>query len=106
MGVKGRKAEMKSQNRGCFSTGESKGADISAGKESADQIASGDRQVQVRRVRLVVVNGNPGRARAAQVVTGESLQRVQGRLIVGALDANGNAFAGLEQARRRYNWNA
>ena len=56
-------------------------------------------------MRLVVVNSNPSGSRPSQVVTGESLQRVQGRLVVRSLDANGDAFAGLEQARRRDNRN-
>ena len=57
-------------------------------------------------MRLVVVNRNPSGSRPPQVVTGESLQRAQCRLVVGALDAKGDAFAGLEQASRRDNRNA
>jgi hypothetical protein len=107
MGVKGRTAEMKSQKQRLrFLTRKPKRADIAAGKESSDQVASRDWQVKVRRVRLVVVNGNPSGSRPSQVVTRESLQRVQGRLVVGAFDAKGDAFPSLEQACRRYNWNA
>ena len=40
-------------------------ADISAGKESADDISPRDRQIEVRRVRLVVVNREAQWARAA-----------------------------------------
>ena len=48
---------------------------------------------------LVMMNGDSRRARPAQVVARESLQRVHRRLIVGALDANRDALAGLEQSR-------
>jgi hypothetical protein len=95
-----------SETEAAFLTRKPKRADIAAGKESSDQVASRDWQVKVRRVRLVVVNGNPSGSRPSQVVTRESLQRAQGRLVVGAFDAKGDAFPSLEQACRRYNWNA
>ena len=57
-------------------------------------------------MRLVVMNCDSSGPRAAQVIAGEGLQRIQRKLIVGALDAHRDALAGPEQARRRDNRNA
>ena len=79
---------------------QAKRADIATGKESADQVTARDRQVQVRRVRFIVMDGDSRWARAAQMIARQRLQGIHGRLVVGALDANRNALAGLEQPRR------
>src|SRR5262245_17429010 len=79
--------------------------DITPRKESANDIAACDRQIQVRWVGLVVVNGDPSRARAPQVITSKGLQRIYRGLVVRAFDANGDALASLKQAGGRHDWN-
>src|SRR5713226_1343564 len=57
-------------------------ADIATGKESADQVTARDRHIQVRRVRFIVMDGDPRRAWAAQVIARQRLQGIHGRLVV------------------------
>src|SRR5688572_12625607 len=84
---------------------EAEGGDVASGKESADQDAPRDWQIEMRRARLVVVNGDARRARPPQVVACQRLQRIDGRLVVGAFDANGDALTGLKKTRRWHDWN-
>ena len=51
-------------------------------------------------MRLVVVDGDPRRPRAAQVIAREGLKRIYRRLVIGAFNAQRDALAGLKQTRR------
>jgi len=79
---------------------QAKGGNIATGKERADDVSAGDRQIEMRWMILVMVNCDARRARPAQMVARKSLQGINRRFIVGAFDAEGDAFAGLEQSRR------
>src|SRR5262245_7187077 len=80
-------------------------ADIAPRKKSTNNIAACDGKIQVRWLRLIMVDGNPSRARAPQVITSKGLQRIYRRLVVRALDANGDTLTGLEQAGGRHDGN-
>ena len=75
---------------------QSEQADISAGEKRSDDIAARDRQIQMRRVRLVVMNRDARGPWPAHVIAREGLQRIYRRLVVGALDAERDALAGLK----------
>src|SRR5512145_2125098 len=80
-------------------------ADVAAGEKSSDDVAAGDRQIEMRRVRLVVMNGYAQWSRAAQMIARQGLQGIYRRLVVGAFDAQRDALARLEQTRRRHDGN-
>jgi hypothetical protein len=76
-------------------------ADIPAGEKSPDDIAARDRQIEMRRVRFVVMNRDARRTRTAQMIARQRLQRIHRRLVIGAFDAYRDTLARLKQARRR-----
>src|SRR3990172_11744098 len=77
---------------------ESKLAYVSPGKESADEVAARDRKIEVRRVRLVVMDGDPIRPWPPHVVARDGLYGIHRRLVVGSLDSDRDALARLKQA--------
>src|SRR3954464_3355567 len=81
-------------------------AHVATREERADDIPTGDRQIDARGMRRVAVDRDARRTQAPQVVAGDRFERGGRRLVVGALDANGDALAGAEEARGRHDRDA
>src|SRR4051812_24340419 len=61
-------------------------AHVATREERADDIPTGDRQVDARGMRRVAVDRDARRTQAPQVVAGDRFERGGRRLVVGALD--------------------